>query len=265
MDQVSLWESGLLDYAAPLPLCQRLSALWPLQLVAERRNIFSWSREQRSTTPKRLVLIKLPLIPLAVLAPFPLPLTGEQGEGPASAEWGKNLNLTVHCVAKRNMRKATEWREQRDVTVLHKRAGKRNKEGKKDKKKTVKRQWQQVLWLWPIQGECTLQCDSELSCTIRLNTLVYRLDGDSSSEEWLALSLLHTHSYRPHSYNLILLGITPPKSRHEEKSPSQLLTWPLNTHFKVIVKAEHLLHTRLVYYLYVFSSYCKSCPVKCSQ
>jgi len=40
--------------------------------MTERRNIFSWRREQCSTTPRRLVLIKLPLMPLATPAPPPL-------------------------------------------------------------------------------------------------------------------------------------------------------------------------------------------------
>lgn len=78
------------NLVAPLPLSPSLApslslflsmslchspTLRPLQLIAERRNIFSWRREQCSTTHKRLVLIKLPLIPLSVLA-LPSPPLG---------------------------------------------------------------------------------------------------------------------------------------------------------------------------------------------
>lgn len=113
-------------------------------------------------------------------------------------------------------KKRQQCREKRDITVLHKE--------RKTVKENRKRQWQQVLWVWAIQGECMLKCDSGLSCTIRLNTVVYGLDSDSSNQEWLFLSLSHTHTFI--HFPFIQLNIPwnhTTNSRHEERSPAQLL------------------------------------------
>lgn len=84
------WPPGL----SSTTLCQSLSAAL---IVAGRQkggergggHFFSCRREQCcSNTPKCLVLITLPLIPLAS-PPFLLALTGEQGEGPARRDGAK--------------------------------------------------------------------------------------------------------------------------------------------------------------------------------
>lgn len=62
-----------------------------------------------------------------------------------------------------------------------------------------------IVWVcvWAMQGERRLKCDSGLSRTIRLNTLVYRLDGDSSWQHWLSL----THSQAFTHFSFIPLNI----------------------------------------------------------
>lgn len=90
------WPSGLifcsttpsrpLSPSTSVSLCH-YTLLWPLEFGAGRRDIFSSRRKQCSTTHRRLVLIKLPLVPLYVLTPSlrpsvtPSPSQGNEARG----------------------------------------------------------------------------------------------------------------------------------------------------------------------------------------
>lgn len=127
-----------------------------------------------------------------------------------------------------------QCREEKDITVLHGR-GKGKKERKRERKERKKREIKAVtagIVVWAMQGECRLKCDSDLSCTIRLNRLFTR---------WTVIHAVRTYLLALTHISFIQLNIPrdhSTDSRHEgKKSPAQILTWPLNTHivFEVAV------------------------------
>lgn len=83
---------------------------------------FSQSWEQRSTTHRRLVLIKLPLIPLSVLAPSPPPpsLTGGIRRGASLSRMGQKSEFNGSLCSgekKPHKKTATVWRGERCYCV----------------------------------------------------------------------------------------------------------------------------------------------------
>lgn len=117
---------------------------------------FSQSWEQRSTTHRRLVLIKLPLIPLSVLAPSPPPpsLTGGIRRGASLGRMGQKSEFNGSLCSGEKKTKNGYSVERREMLL---RSTKKETKGE--------RKWQQqVSLVWAIHGECTAKCESGLSC-----------------------------------------------------------------------------------------------------
>ena len=138
----------------------------------------------------------------------------------------KNLNLTVHCLVTLNKKGRLQPREGKDMKCCRKKRD-TEKQGKKERKGEWELEGSDSRYcVWAIQGEFRLKCDSGLSCTIWLNTVVYGLDSDSSSQERFSrfLSLSHTPTHMHFSF--IQLNIPwnhTTSSCQEEKSPAWLL------------------------------------------
>lgn len=80
---------------------------------------FSQSWEQRSTTHRRLVLIKLPLIPLSVLAPSPPPPSLTEGirRGASLGRMGQKSEFNGSLCSGEKKKTATVWRGERCYCV----------------------------------------------------------------------------------------------------------------------------------------------------